>query len=77
MSATKAPPGPQPLIPEKYFDVPTQRLYALSFVALVQVRPILFHHYAHYDHRLTRPTHLQTFLCLHSPLLPITVEYNL
>lgn len=51
MSAIKAPPGPQPLIPEKYFDVPTQRLYALSFVALVQVRPISFLHYAHYDHK--------------------------
>ncbi|THH13470.1 hypothetical protein EW146_g6752 [Bondarzewia mesenterica] len=38
MSTTKeAPPNqPQPRIPEKYLDVPTQRLYVLSFGLLVQ-----------------------------------------
>jgi hypothetical protein len=28
-----------PLIPESYFDAPTQRLYALSLGLLYQVRP--------------------------------------
>jgi hypothetical protein len=28
-----------PLIPESYFDAPTQRLYALSLGLLSQVRP--------------------------------------
>lgn len=30
-------PGPKPLIPEKYLDVPSQRLYYLSLGALCQV----------------------------------------
>lgn len=38
MSAKEASPaGPQPLIPEKYLDVPSQRLYYLSFGFLCQV----------------------------------------
>lgn len=38
MVGVKPEDSSPPLIPETYFDVPTQRLYALSFGLLCQVR---------------------------------------
>lgn len=43
MVGKPAPPGPaghQPLIPERYLDVPSQRLYYLSLGLLLQVSNI-------------------------------------
>ncbi|KAI0278168.1 hypothetical protein BGY98DRAFT_975678 [Russula aff. rugulosa BPL654] len=34
--SSSPPPGVTPLIPERYIDIPSQRLYALSFALLIQ-----------------------------------------
>jgi len=36
-SSSSTPPRVTPLIPERYLDIPSQRLYALSFGLLIQV----------------------------------------
>lgn len=37
-SSSSPSPRATPLIPERYLDIPSQRLYALSFALLIQVR---------------------------------------
>jgi hypothetical protein len=41
-SSSVAPPRVATLIPERYLDIPSQRLYALSFALLIQVRMLCY-----------------------------------